>query len=139
MITRKQVCNIARTYENTPYHHQGRKKHVGIDCAGLVLEISRELGIFQEGSDYDGYSMNPDGFKLINNLRNHCIEKNINDMQEGDILLMRFKESPQHLAVLLEDNYIIHSYLSAKKTTIHRLNEEWKNKVVAVFSFKGVK
>ena len=46
---RSRIVATAREYLLTPFHHQGRKKGVGIDCVGLIACVGHELGIL----DYD--------------------------------------------------------------------------------------
>lgn len=42
---REAVCRIARSWLGTPYHHMGRIKGVGVDCAMFPLEVYREAGL----------------------------------------------------------------------------------------------
>lgn len=135
MRTRKDICDKAREYLDTPYVNQGRLKGIGIDCAGLIVEICKELNCYN-GGDYEGYSMTPDGHKLFKTCQEYAgKEKDIEDMEAGDILLMRFASNPQHLGILLEDGYIAHAYLRARKVVIHRIDKEWKDRIVSVFNF----
>ena len=135
MITRKQICDTSRTFLDTPFHHQGRLKNVGVDCAGLVVEVTKELEIFKEEYDYQGYSKIPDGLQLLAHLRKNCKEKNINEYKQGDILLFRFSQYPQHLGIMLEDGYFIHSFMRARKVVIQTLSQDWKDYLIGVFEF----
>ena len=45
MTERNRVCAIARSWLGTPYHHMGRIKGVGVDCAMFPLEVYREAGL----------------------------------------------------------------------------------------------
>ena len=45
---RAQVCAIARSWIGTPYHHMGRVKGAGVDCAMFPLEVYREAGLIGE-------------------------------------------------------------------------------------------
>jgi cell wall-associated NlpC family hydrolase len=138
MITRQEIITIAKTYVDTPYQHQARCKHIGIDCAGLIIEVAKEANIFENGSDYSGYSMIPDGITLQKHLDTYAVKKNINDLKEGDIILFKLLNNPQHLAIYLGNNLIIHAYSTVGKTTIHRLDDKWNKRIVAVYSYKGV-
>ncbi len=42
---RARVVTVARSWILTPYHHHGRLKGVGVDCATLLLEVFAEAGI----------------------------------------------------------------------------------------------
>jgi cell wall-associated NlpC family hydrolase len=45
---REAVCRIARSWLGTPYHHMGRIKGVGVDCAMFPLEVYREAGLIDD-------------------------------------------------------------------------------------------
>ena len=136
MTTRKDICNKALEYLNTPFHHQGRLKGIGVDCAGLIVCIAKELNL--PYGDLTNYARIPDGKSLRDVLKNNAEEKSLNDSKEGDILLMKFVNEPQHVALLMPNNQIIHSYLRARKVIIHNFDEIWKDRVVGVFEFKNI-
>ncbi len=138
MTTRQTIINIVKTYENTPYLHQARLKHIGIDCAGLIIEVAKEAGIYEEGSDYSDYSRIPDGKTLQEQLNKYAIIKNKSDLKEADIILFKLLDNPQHLGIYLGNNLIIHSYSTAEKVVIHRLDEKWKKRIVAIYSYKNL-
>ena len=45
---RQFVCTIAHSWIGTPYHHMGRVKGAGVDCAMFPLEVYREAGLIGE-------------------------------------------------------------------------------------------
>lgn len=134
MLTSLDYCNKALEYIDTPFKHQGRLKGKGLDCCGLVVCVAKELGVYKGGDRFD-YSRIPDGQMMLNNLREHLIEVDLNNIQQGDILLMRFENEPQHVAIYLGNEEIIHSYGTLGKVTKHRYDEDWKSKTIAAFRF----
>jgi hypothetical protein len=42
---RRAAVVEARTWLRTPYHHWAEMKHVGVDCAHLVLAVYRSVGL----------------------------------------------------------------------------------------------
>jgi cell wall-associated NlpC family hydrolase len=42
---REAICRIARSWIGTSYHHTGRVKGAGVDCAMFPLEVYREAGM----------------------------------------------------------------------------------------------
>lgn len=42
---RKRIVEEARRFLQTPYHHMGRVRDAGIDCATLILEVYEQAGI----------------------------------------------------------------------------------------------
>lgn len=138
---RDEIIRIAKEYINTPYLHQGRLKNKGIDCAGLIVEVAKEAGIYSEG-DYTNYSRIPDGETLAKTLNTYCDKINFNEIKDGDIILFKFVKNPQHLAIYYKYNdmdYIIHSYSVAGKVIMQRLDSKWKNRIAAVYKYKEIK
>ena len=45
---RRLIVTIASSWLGTPYHHMGRIKGVGADCAMFPLEVYREAGLLPE-------------------------------------------------------------------------------------------
>ena len=131
MTTGQDVVAEARTWIGTPFQHQGRVKGRAVDCAGLVVGVAHSLGF--EIADMAGYARQPFG----NLLKAICEAQGVkvDTPQPGDILLMRFVREPQHLAVHAVDT-IIHSYQRAGKVTEHRMDNVWRDRIVAVYRFK---
>lgn len=124
-----ELVNAARTFLGTPYRHQGRNEH-GIDCAGLLVASYRLLGI--ELDDMRAYGMEPwrDGLR-------QQVEKNFTlqsrDPEPGDILLLRVRREPQHLAIAT-DLGIIHAYASVGRVVETSMGSQWSKRLVGVYS-----
>ena len=64
------------------------------------------------------------------------------DIQMGDVMLMKFKTEPQHLAIVA--NYVhgglsmIHAMSTVGRVAEHRLAPEWRARVVGAYSMPGV-
>lgn len=133
MTTRQQIIDAARSYRGVRYHHQGRGR-AGIDCAGLLVCVARDVGIAADG-DQVGYSRTPDGKSLKSALDGFGVP--VEAYQPGDFLLMRFDSQPQHIAIVT-DVGIIHSYLSARRVVEHGLSDDWRARIVQAYAFPGV-
>jgi cell wall-associated NlpC family hydrolase len=133
MPKREEIIASARSYLGVRYHHQGRTR-AGIDCAGLLVCVARDVGISTE-DDQMGYSRTPDGRSLKQAL--DAFGAPVDAFQPGDFLLMRFDAQPQHIAIVT-DVGIIHSYLSARRVVEHRLSEDWRARIVQAYAFPGV-
>lgn len=131
-VTRQMVIDEARRWIGTPYVHQGRNRH-GLDCIGLLLVVGHALRL----SDYDvtGYGRTPDaGF-----LQAECdrLMQRVPSAQPGDVLLMRFKRQPQHLAIVT-DRGIIHAWYGARSVVETSLATSWASRVVQAYAIPGV-
>lgn len=132
MSLKDEFVEAARSYVGVPYHHQGRNRTRGLDCAGLLVVALQDLGF--DIKDIEGYPRLPNSESLRKiveeNLGN---PKPISTMGKGDVLLMRFSEQPQHLAVHAGDT-IIHAYSKKKQVVEHRFADIWQKRVVGVYS-----
>lgn len=142
MITRDALNTEIREWINTRYHHLGRKKGVGVDCAGLIIGVAHAMGISRE-VDIKGYSPIPDSARMKGHLEDYLDRIEIAEVKIGDILFMRFSTDPQHLAFVSghdgkEITYIIHAYSQVRKCVEHGFDGEWKKRTVAAYKFRGV-
>ena len=128
------IIAAARECIDTPFVHQGRLKGIALDCAGLLVCVAKTIGA--DYVDQQGYSRTPYGDTLVSILDDQpCLERVArDDMQAGDMLLMRFTGEPQHLAVFTGEN-VIHSYEAVGKVCEHLLDEEWSRRIVGVYRF----
>lgn len=137
ILKRKEICTIAKSLIGTPYAH-AQKSEWGTDCANYAIMVGEKLGLRFQTVDMN-YSRVPDGQMLLK----LCTEmtgrsKDITEAKPGDILLMRFNEAPQHIAILVEDDYIVHAYMRARKVVMERFNDTWKERVIKVFEYPNV-
>ncbi len=135
-VTADDVVRAARTWLGTPYHHQGRLKGVGVDCAGLLVGVAQELGL----SDFDvmGYTMRPDG----ESLRRHCDSQmqsiTRGELAAGDVVLFTFDAHPGHLGILSSPEHLIHAYLPRRKVVEHGMDAWWWAQAAGFYRFPGV-
>lgn len=131
------IIEAARSHLGTPYRHQGRAAGAGLDCAGLFVAVCHDLGL--QVIDENGYGRTP-----FRGLLEQCIDRQPflrrvarNDMQAGDVLLMRFQSDPQHIAFHAGDT-MIHAYSNVGRVVEHRIADVWRARVVHVYRFEGV-
>lgn len=103
MATREDVVRVARSRLGTPFHHMGRLPGVGLDCAGLLISVARELELVAPTFDVPPYTMAPDG-RMLEWCRKHMRETTRDSMQPGDVVLLITDREPQHLGIL--GNYL---------------------------------
>lgn len=138
-MTFELIVSAARTCLGTPFRHQGRIAGVGLDCAGVVVEVAKAIG--SNPIDVSGYGRVPVNGQLESVLDTQTDLERVLDIstrRAGDILLLRFSGEPQHLAVLTDNNTIVHSYEAVGKCCEHRLSSVWAARIVRVYRFVGV-
>lgn len=133
MTTREEIVAEARTWIGTPFHHQGRVKGRGVDCAGLIVGTARACGI--AAGDMSGYSRTPSGGMLQEELERQC--DRVSEALPGDIYLMRFEREPQHVA-FATDIGVLHAYANARTVAEHVLDDKWRRRIVAVYRLRGI-
>jgi len=144
MATVKDVIKEARTWIDTPFHHQGRIKGRGADCVGLIIGVAHALNLTDW--DYQTYNRDPLPGMMKQLLDEQMITVDPKEMKPGDILYLRFS-LPQHLALLTEDDTIIHinERIAPRKReeqmgrcVEHRLSNMWRQRIVGVYRYKGL-
>lgn len=97
-----KTVEIARSYIDTPYHHQARLKGHGIDCVGLIICVARDMDIIASDWDIKGYNRIPDGKLLMHHLRDNLREVKKEDIQFGDVICVAFDKYPQHVGFVAD-------------------------------------
>lgn len=133
-MTPESIIASARACIGTPFHHQGRAPGVGLDCAGLAIQVCIANGF--PFFDVETYGTRPRGGALEAALDGQpCLTRIENsDFAPGDLLLMRFTRDPQHLAIVSGIG-IIHAYESAGAVVEHRLDDDWARRIVRSYRF----
>ena len=135
-VTRGDIEAEARRWVGTPFRHQGRTER-GLDCAGFIIRVSYELGLAHE--DWRAYGRQPDGSAVESILARLGVV--VPKPKRGDVLLLRFNGTPQHLAIATERRgqlYIVHSHSSAGRVVEHRFDERWRSRLVRAYTWEEV-
>jgi cell wall-associated NlpC family hydrolase len=145
MTSRTAIVAEARTWLRTPFHHQGRVKHVGVDCAGVPICTGRVLGCFPAEMDVRGYARSPDGVSLLAYCDQWMTRIDAASMDIGDVIVIRFDLDPQHLGIVGDYPAGGFSMIHALGTpdgrgrvVEHRLDESTLERLVAVYRMPGV-
>jgi cell wall-associated NlpC family hydrolase len=128
-MTPADFIAAARSYVGVPFRHQGRTRH-GVDCIGLVVCAARDIGLTL--ADRTDYPRDPNGLLQLEMARQFAP---VESTQAGDILLMRFRGEPQHVAILAGAT-LIHGYASIGRVVEHGLDAKWRRRIVATYRLK---
>jgi len=144
-ITQQLIVAQARTWIGTPFHHQARLKGKGCDCLGLIVGVVDELGLKDRNgvrlAAYDEvtYSKEPDGAYLAQKLTGLLKEVPVAEACAGDFGLFKVRENPQHLAIFSDYEGalgMIHCYAQARRVVEHRLDDDWKSRLIKVYRWQ---
>ena len=141
---RAEIVVHARAWVGTPFAHMQRKKGIGVDCAGLLIGVARELAIVSQNFDVPPYTRNPDGKSLIAWCEQYMKRITREQMQPGDAVVVAPDKRPQHLGILGDYRHgglsIIHAaeIASPPRVIETRLMFGRGMEFVAVYSFPGV-
>lgn len=141
--TRTDVVAAARTWLGTPFHHQARLQGVGVDCVGLVICVARTLGLIAPDFDVAAYPRQPDGTSLMHLVNLHMRALPIDEeMQPGDVVVVRFDRDPQHLGILGDYRHgglsIIHAAAEPGRVIETRLMFSRSMQFVQAFALPGI-
>ena len=137
-----QIVAEAESWVGTRFQHQGRLKHVGIDCVGFISEVARNAGV----SDVDipaDYRPHEDGEAMKRLLKQHMKHVPTAQVARGDVLALcdealREPDVPRHLVIVKDVTpdtiFIIHASQSGVKS--HRLNSIWQKRIHSCWRIK---
>lgn len=135
---RQQVIANARALVGVRWKHQGRTPW-GVDCAGLV---AMAFGAVVPVVDRTNYGRTPFQGELEAMVRANfgppikagSISRE--DLQPGDVALMRWGDSPHHVALVVDhpDGLgLVHAYALSRKVIEHGLSDDWLASICEVY------
>lgn len=119
---RARIVQEAKTWVQTPWHHQGRVKGIGVDCAQLLIGVYAWVGIIRDfepehyGIDWAFHRDEP---RFLTQLLEHCIR--VRAPLPGDIALYTYGRHASHGGICLGDGLLLHAWRDEGKVTITEL------------------
>lgn len=130
------VVAAARRYLGVPFHHAGRVQ-AGLDCAGLIIRVGKDLGLLPPGWDFTRYGREPDGSTMRALCDDLLVSAPAGEERTGDVLLFRIRVHPQHLAIRT-DRGMIHAHSSARRVVETGIDPLWQQRLLAAYRFPGI-
>lgn len=133
-----EFLRLARTLvrRRVKFRHMGRKPETGMDCAGMPLWIVGQQG--RQTVDIPAYGREPHKDGLRNTLQANLGDTvPLDTLRPADVVLMRFDGDPRHVGII--GDYpggllsLIHIHSTLKFAAEHRLDDSWRNKIVAAW------
>jgi cell wall-associated NlpC family hydrolase len=123
-------------------------KGAGVDCGMLVGGVAIRAGVItpefwaERFATFQGYARMPANGMLERICRSFMTIKPLQDMEPGDVLVMRFEREPHHLAIVADHPNgglsIIHALAKPGEVVEHGLDAKWRQRVMACFAMPGV-
>lgn len=130
---RRAFIDAARACIGVPFRHRGRTER-GLDCIGLLVVALHAAGRIPQ--DRRSYGRAPDRDRLREAVREHFGDP-VDAPQPGDIVLMRWTDRPQHVAIVGDYAHgglsLIHSDNAFGAVTEHRYAAPWVARVVEIY------
>lgn len=131
------IVAAARALVGTPYHHQGRKEGVGLDCIGVPIEAARKVGI--EVRDFKGYGAIPQPEVLLAKIAENCDEINLEQVRPGDLLCFKSgMTQPSHFGILLDDGGFVHAYERMGRVVREPFDARWIRLLHSIWRIRGI-
>lgn len=136
-----KIIEAARTWINTPFHHQSNSKGSGCDCLGLIRGVWSDLGYYTISTrfDYPQTWALGDAICLVDGLSRHLIPIPLTEAIPGDVIAckMRIGGPIQHLGILAQSDagptmIHAHSRFGVQETPYYPL---WVRLARAAFRF----
>jgi cell wall-associated NlpC family hydrolase len=111
-MTREEVLAEARSWLNTPYHHQGRIKGAGVDCGQLLLAVYAAVGIIPDtevGNYSNEWHLHRDEERYLGWVEKFAHQ--VETPKPGDIALFKFGRCVSHGAIVVQWPLVLHSYI----------------------------
>lgn len=126
VLKRAELVHEAMSWLDTPYHHHGRIKGVGVDCAMLLCEVFERCGLVdrvEPGHYPSDWHLNRSDEIFMGQLERAGAVR-VACPQPGDIGLFQFGRCFSHGAIVVtHDRRMIHAYLG-RGVILTALDEE---------------
>ena len=125
MTPRDSVIAQAWSWLGTPYHHHGRVKGVGVDCAQLLCACFEDAGLVPHVDPgfypHDWHLHRSEELFIGWLARAGAVQ--VERGRPGDVALFRFGRTFSHGAILVDERSVVHAYVDVG-VILTRFDEE---------------
>lgn len=132
---REAVVREAYTWLLTPYHHQGRIKGVGVDCATILCEVYEACGLIGHvdprpyATDWHLHRSEEVYLGWLTKFA-----REVDTPKPGDVMVWKFGRCFSHGGIMVDDKFVIHAYLRTPVTTTEFRAEPLVSRPVKYFT-----
>ncbi|EXI85591.1 MAG: putative phage cell wall peptidase, NlpC/P60 family [Candidatus Accumulibacter regalis] len=112
-MSAERIVQEARSWLRTPYHHQGRIKGVGVDCAMILCEVYHAAGRvpYIDPTPYPpDWHLHRTEQRYLGWVEDYAYR--VAEPLPGDIALYQFGRAISHAGIVVDWPMIIHAYHS---------------------------
>lgn len=112
-LARARVVAEARSWLGTPYHHRGRIKGAGVDCAMLPAEVYAAAGLVPRVTPAHyppDWHLHRGDERYLAQVLEHAREVAA-PTGPGDLVLFRFGRAFAHGAIIIDWPLVLHAYI----------------------------
>lgn len=127
-------------YIGLPFKERGRTSD-GLDCWGLVRMVLNEQFDIQVPSyayEYRSTQSARDIAPLIHRARQSWQPVKRDDMQCGDVMILRMQNVPMHAAMVLDRQYILHIERGINSVIERSDSRRWKDRLIGIYRHKDL-
>ncbi len=109
---REAVVAEALSWVRTPYHHMGRVKGAGVDCAMLLIEVYHSAGLIPDINPEpypQDWALHRSEEKYLAWVNRYAHE--VEAPSPGDLVLYKFGRCVSHGGIVVDWPRIIHAYV----------------------------
>ena len=144
-MNRKQIIQSALDWVDTPYHHHGMVKHVGVDCAMLVAAVALEHDALTKARLATAINY-PTQWHLHNREERlleqieafGAVRVDRDSMLPGDIVTFKYGRTTSHLGIMVTPTEFVHARVDMGKVVINSFNDEFVKRWTATYQFPGI-
>lgn len=138
MTIRSDIITEARSWLGVRFKKGGRDR-TGVDCIGLLVAVGRKFGFDIE--DTIEYSFNPEPAKFQSLVYSQTVERKLDALDAGMILLFRQSIFPMHTGILARDRYgrftVINASIKAR-AVVEEPMDMWEPLIIGVRDYREV-
>lgn len=127
----------AANYVGLPFKDQGRERD-GVDCWGLIRLIYRERYGLLLPSYAEAYVTAEDEEEigaLVRRERPAWLEIPLAEAAEGDVLVLRMRGQPMHVALALDQPWFLHVHEGINAVVERRDSAKWAHRLVGAYRY----
>lgn len=135
---RQAVVKEALEWLNTPYHHMGRIKGVGVDCGMFILGVFENCGLIPRTKvayyPHD-WHLHRDKQQYLGWLARYT--KQVETPEPGDIVAYQYGRCISHGAIVIRWPQVIHAYIDLGVVLADASKGELAKRQQGFYSFWG--